>query len=93
MNSKLKNKLRKIFNKHDPIIYFGKDTNFDEYDPEIEGVILRFQRSNNLKKFTEEIYNLFQKMFSQEIAGPISKYKKLAEGVYDLLKSELKKKT
>ncbi|MBI2653570.1 hypothetical protein HYX02_02040 [Candidatus Woesearchaeota archaeon] len=87
MNSKLKNKLRAIFNKHDPIgIYEDEKTNFDEYDPEIERLIPRFQRSNNLNEFTQEIYDLFQKMFSPELAGPKTRYKKLAKEVYDLLR-------
>lgn len=90
MNSKLKNKLRKIFNKYDPIgIYFGKNINFDEYDPEIKGLIIRFKRSKNLNEFTYEMHNLFQKMFFPEIAGTKKRYKKLSKEVYNLFKTEL----
>ena len=92
MKKKIKNGLREIFNKHDPIgIYFGKETNFDEYDPEISGVIIRFNRSKNVSEFTSEIHNLVTKMFSKEIAGEKSKYKKLAKEVYEFLNKKLNK--
>ncbi len=87
MDSKLKNKLRKIFNKHDPIgIYFGRNMNFDEYDPEIKQLPSIFYKARSRGKFQEEFYELFVRMFFKNIVGNKVKYKKLAKEVYDLLK-------
>ena len=87
MDSKLKNKLREIFNKHDVMgIYFGKDVNFDEYDPEIKKLPFIFHEKLSLKEFTDELHKLFQRMFSKEIVGNKTKYLKLAKEVYELLK-------
>lgn len=90
MNAKLRDKLRKIFNKHDPIsIYAGPKINFDEYDPEIEELPFIFKRSKNSVEFLTEVHNVFIKMFD-ESAGPKSRYRKLAKEVYELLNKELK---
>lgn len=90
MHLKLKNKLRELFNKYDPIgIYVGEDINFDEYDPEISGLILRFKRSRNEDEFSDELYTVFKHMFSEDIAGSKSRYTKLSKEVYNLLKKEL----
>lgn len=89
MKAQLKNDLRTMFNKHDPIrIYVDKDTNFDEYDPEIGGLLVRYQRSENLEQFTNELHSLFQKMFGKDIAGPKPRYKKLAKEVFLLLNQQ-----
>lgn len=86
MDTKTKNKLREIFNKHDPIkIYFGKKINFDEYDPEIRLVPKAFTKSKNKKEFLEEFHQIFIVMFSKEISGPKKKYETLAREVYTFL--------
>ena len=91
MNTKIKQKLREIFNKHDPIgIYENDKINVDEYDPEISGLIIRFKRSKNEDEFLVKIHALFIKMFSDDIAGPKQKYKKLAQEIYSFLKESLK---
>ena len=90
VNHHLRDKLRKIFNKHDPVgIFMHQDVNFDEYDPEIGGLLIRFERSNNLKKFTYEINNVFHNMFSGMTIRKET-LDKLAKDVYELLNSELK---
>ena len=90
MDSIIRDKLRDIFNKHDQVgIYFGKGINYDEYDQEINGLIIRFKRSKNLEEFTSEIHTLFINMFDKEIAGQKLKYKKLAKEVYDYLNKVL----
>jgi len=94
MNSNILSNLREIFNRHDPIgIYFGKEINWDEYDPEISELLVRWRRSKNLKEFTSEIHNVFVKMFDRGIAGPKSKYEKLSKEVYNFLNNKLKDKT
>ncbi|MEK6867238.1 MAG: hypothetical protein AABX98_00300 [Nanoarchaeota archaeon] len=89
MDAKTKNKLRAIFNKHDPIkIYFGKKVNFDEYDPEIHLLPQAFRGSKNRKEFKEEVHKIFIGMFSKEIAGSRLRYEILAREVYCFLKAE-----
>ena len=91
MRQKILNKLRVIFNKHDPIgIYFGKKLNFDEYDPEIKDTAIRFKRSKNLKEFISEIHAIFVNMFDEKIAGRKSKYhKNPPRAAYPALKSRV----
>jgi len=86
INLKLKDALRRIFNKHDLIdIYENKKINFDEYDPEIRLVLKKIKRDMTLENFTDELHKIFVKMFDERIAGPKSKYKKLSKEVYDFL--------
>ena len=82
----LKTELRDIFNKYNLInIYESDKVNFDEYDPEINLVLKRFKKKISLVKFTDKLHKIFIRMFGEIIAGPKSKYKKLAREVYDLL--------
>ena len=86
MNPEIRDGLRRIFNKYDPIgIYFGEDVNFDEYDPEIDDMLTKFKRSKNLEEFTNEVHATFVRFFDEDIAGPKSEYRKLAEEVYGFL--------
>lgn len=85
-NSKIKNRLRETINKYDPAgIYLNKETNFDEYDPEIKEILKIFNKNKNIKSFTKEVHKVFVMMFDEEIAGPILKYEKLAKEIYDFL--------
>ncbi|MBI2136224.1 hypothetical protein HYU06_04075 [Candidatus Woesearchaeota archaeon] len=87
MNSKVKTNLRQIFNRYNPIgIYQDDETNIDEYDPEINRLIIKFKNSKNKDEFLAELHTVFIKMFDKKIAGPKSRYKKLANEVYDFLK-------
>lgn len=60
--------------------------NFDEYDPEIDDILTEFKRSKNLEEFTNEVHAMFVNLFNSRIAGPRSKYGKLAGEVYEFLK-------
>ena len=89
IDPKLKNTLRKIFNKHDPIgIYCSRNINFDEYDPEIKEVLVRFRKDANLENFTSQVHKVFQKMFGQELAGNKTRYRQLAKEINTLLLQE-----
>ncbi len=86
INSKIKDELRRIFNKHDPIgIYENEKVNFDEYDPEINLILKKFRKNMSLENFTDELYKVFIKMFDEQISGPKSRYKKIAKEIYKLL--------
>ena len=87
MDPEIRNGLRRIINAHDPMgIYFGEDVNFDEYDPEIGDILTEFKRSKNLEEFTNKVHAIFVKWFSSGIAGPRSKYRNLAEEIYEFLR-------
>lgn len=84
MNKKRRNTLRAIFIKHDPMeIYF--ETNFDEYDPEIDLLVRSFRKTMSSHEFLNEVHRFFILMFDKRVAGPKSKYKVLAKEVYDCL--------
>jgi hypothetical protein len=90
MNDEIRDNLRKIFNKYDIIgIYQDDETNFDEYDPKIEGLIIRFNRSKNKDEFLTEVHTVFVNLFDKQIAGQKSRYKDLANEVYDFLEKQL----
>ena len=71
-------KLREIINKYDPmsILYFeeGKCWNEDEYDYEIEDIIILLNNNKNIildeKLFQLEIRNIYVKWFYTEINHP-----------------------
>jgi hypothetical protein len=84
---KTKFKLRKIINKYDPIcIYFGKKSNPDEYDPEIEKILATFSKNDTFENFTDKVYDIFTEMFGSDIIDHKSKYIKLSKEIYNYLK-------
>lgn len=86
INTELKYKLRKTFNKYDIIeIYESDKVNLDEYDPEIKLVLKLFKKKLSSEKFIDELHKIFIKMFDERIAGPKSKYENIAKEVYSLL--------
>ncbi|MBI2142849.1 hypothetical protein HYU20_00720 [Candidatus Woesearchaeota archaeon] len=69
---KLKNELREIFNKHDPIgIYRDKETNFDEYDPEIEQLPLVFNKTSSVKEFADKLHEILTKNSKISTSKPL----------------------
>lgn len=87
MGKELKDTLREILNRHDPIaIYVNKKTNFDEYDPEITRILRVYKRYKDLDGFTDQVYKIFQKMFTIEIAGNRERYVLLSKDLWNLLK-------
>lgn len=90
LNLKIRNKLRRIFNKHDVIrIYQSDEVNFDEYDPEIKEIFNRINKFKNKSEFLKNVHLVFIKMFGKDIAGNRNKYKKLSDEVYAYLKNTL----
>lgn len=64
-------------------IYLG--TNIDEYDPEINLLVDSFRPHETFQEFLVKLHSVFIIMFDRGIAGPKSKYKPLAEELYDYL--------
>ena len=82
--------MRKILNKHDPIgIYFGKDVNFDEYDPEIKDIYKIFKKCKNLDKFVIEVHKIFIKWFSSEVAGNKEEHIDLSRDLFNFLNKNI----
>ena len=92
LNLKIRNKLRRIFNKHDVIrIYQSDEVNFDEYDPEIKEIFNRINKFKNKSEFLKNVHLVFIKMFGKDIAGNRNKYKKLSDEVYVYVKNHQSK--
>ena len=92
INSKLMNKLRTILNKYDPMgIYFGKNVNLNEYDPEIKNIYYDFKKCKNLKEFNKLVYSVFTYWFGGDVIGNKSKYSKISNEIYPVLKIHFKK--
>lgn len=90
MKARLLNKMRKIVNKYDPVgIYYSTEA-FDEYDPEIREIYIKFKKSKTLKEFTKEVHNVFVKWFFLSIAGKREKYIDLSKDLFRLLKNQNK---
>jgi len=80
------NKLREIFNKHDLVkIYFGKETNVDEYDPEIKQLLIHLDNIHSLEEMEKTLIRIFEDMFYRGIVKDKQKYKELTKELYNLL--------
>lgn len=87
IDQELRDLLRQIFNKHNVIdLYEDNETNFDEYDTEIDLVILRLDREMPYKKFLKLIYDIFEDMCGKGAGGSMKNYEGLAEETYKILK-------
>ncbi len=83
--SKIRNKLRDIFNKYDVIgIGIGKE-NYDEYDPEINELIRVLDKIRSLSQMQKSLLKIFEKMFWKSIVKE-EKIRGLAKDLYDFLK-------
>ncbi|MBI1972776.1 hypothetical protein HYS50_02105 [Candidatus Woesearchaeota archaeon] len=90
MDLPLKNKLRKILNKHDPIgIYFGMRENFDEYDPEIEDIYRLSKQCKNLDTFVDGVHKIFIRWFGPETAKGKEEYIGLSKELFSFFNREL----
>lgn len=73
--------LKSIINKEDPIglIDFDSPESLSEYEPEIIQILKVNVNSLSNDELGQRIYNVFVKMFTQEIAGEKEKYYRIAE--------------
>ncbi|OGH71879.1 MAG: hypothetical protein A2921_03085 [Candidatus Magasanikbacteria bacterium RIFCSPLOWO2_01_FULL_43_20b] len=79
-------KLRKVFNKYNPVgIYYADANNHDEYDLEIKKSVEMFNLSFNVDEFIRNVHKVFIETFDEETAGFVEKYKDLATEVYGIL--------
>ena len=81
----LRNRVRDIVNKYDPITLLESGCPIDEYDPEVKKIIPLFQIVKSIDQLQDLIYEIFVSMFDEKIAGPKNKYRKLSEELFALL--------
>ena len=82
----LKEKVRDIVNKYDPIGLLKIDCPVDEYDPEIQQIVPKISELNSVDKLQKVVYKIFVDMFDESIAGSKENYRQLSEELYSLRK-------
>lgn len=82
--SNLKESVRYIVNKHDPIKLLDVGCLIDEYDPEVKLILTKIKLTKSLDEIHDMVYNIFVDMFDKSIAGPKTKYRRLSEELYFL---------
>lgn len=89
MNKNLREKVRKIFNKYNPVgAYLDDKTNIYEYDLEIDSIMLKIPNPCDLSKFINIVHEVFQDKFGSDLAGATKNYVKLSMEFYNLLKQD-----
>src|SRR2546430_3566519 len=63
----------------------------DEYAPEVETILLRLREADSRKALRRIVYQEFQHWFSPKIAGPESRYEKVATGIWNTSRSRSRK--
>lgn len=83
MNKKfLENLIRKEINKVDPIGLISMGAPKDEYDSEVEEIMLKINTCGNEKDLEELIYKTFVRMFDTRLAGSREIYRKLSSRIF-----------
>ena len=86
MKNQTKEELRGIFNQYDiGGIPIQKDTNWDEYNPEIEQLELHLKRIKNVTDLENMLVMIFDKMFWKGISKK-KDMNKIANEVFRVLK-------
>lgn len=80
----LKEKIKGIVNKYDPIKLLEIGAPDDEYNPEIKKILPALQKAISVDQLHNMVYELFVYMFDKDTAGPKKNYRKLSEELYSL---------
>ncbi len=80
-------KVRDIINKHDPAGVISDDDNIDEYDSEVKEVVKLLDANHTTETLSEDLRGIFKEYFTEEIAGPASKYNAMADELLKLPES------
>lgn len=97
MSNKIKQKFGDSYDKfvamlseEDPIGIVYEDVgNFDEYEAEVQSILPRLSKCKSINDIQNVIYDEFCFYFTLEIAGPITRYRKISERVFNELKNLL----
>jgi hypothetical protein len=83
----LRDDMRRIMNRQCFVVPVDEDTNFDEYDPEIKRICLRFDRKMDPEEFGKIVYDVFVEMFSENcIDSYRDRVVNIAKELYDFLR-------
>jgi hypothetical protein len=78
--------LRNILARHDPIGIIIEDVNPDEYDPEVGTILPRLGGAQSEREVQRIIHEEFVRWFDDGIAGPETKYARVANDIWRLLR-------
>ncbi len=76
--------VREILNNEDPIGLQAAGCPKDEYDPEISSILPKIDSCNTVEEMQEMIHKEFVSLFDDSTAGPVERYKKIAEQIFKL---------
>lgn len=71
-----------ILNRHDPIGLVGIGAPDDEYEPEAGTILARLDEARSAGELERIVHEEFVSWFSEEIAGPRSRYEEAAREVW-----------
>lgn len=77
----IKKKIGGVINRLDPINLISGGAPEDEYDGEVEKIIVLVQNNHDVDSLTEKIYSIFVESFGVEMAGDRGKYLEIAQKI------------
>jgi hypothetical protein len=86
----LKNKIREILIKEDPIkIFFIEDNNTDEYNGEVKLILEYLPKINTEQELLEMVYQVFKTRFGNiEATKDIQRYEQLSKDIWQIIKED-----
>ncbi len=83
-DAEIRERMREIMNRYDPLRLLRMGAPDDEYVPEIKRIIPKLRRAATVEQLQEVVYQTFVDMFDQQMAGPKENYRKMSEEIYVL---------
>jgi len=69
--------------KVDPMdLYFEKDDNFDEHDPEVRESVERLPEAKTVDDLTAVVWQVFKQFFSEELVRSPDGYRRIAQRIF-----------
>ncbi len=81
-DAEVRERMREIMNRYDPLRLLKMGAPDDEYVPEIKRIIPRLRRITTVDQLQDIIYKTFVEMFDEQMAGPKEDYRRLSEEIY-----------
>lgn len=88
---KLYDSVRAIINQEDPINQIKDGAFEDEYDSEIAAILARMKECRSIPLMQKMVHDVFTQSFDPPVAGPVKRYRKLAERLCKLIGVEEEK--
>ncbi len=83
----LRERVRDVVNKYDPIRLLRMGAPTDEYDLEIQQILPLLSTVGSASEFHDKVHDIFVRMFTDKVAGPKDHYSQLSEELYSLRSS------